>query len=86
MTANHEPTREQLVEWLDRQCAIADEAVGRMRKAEARATALEAALREVLDAHRQPWKHGIDIHIVDATTYAAHRARLDSALVGEEGQ
>jgi hypothetical protein len=35
MTAHVEPTREQLLKWLDDQRAVADEAVGRMAKAEA---------------------------------------------------
>lgn len=52
MTAHVEPTREQLLEWLDRQRAIADEAVGRMAKAEARVEVFQGLLRE--------WQEGLE--------------------------
>lgn len=49
-------------------------------KAVERVTALEAAFVAVLDVHRRPWDHGMDIHITDTVAYAAFRQRLDAVL------
>lgn len=45
---------------------------------------LRALLREVLEWHRCPWKHGASVEVIDLQLHAAWIARIDAALGGRD--
>ena len=55
-----------------------------LHKAERQRDELRALLREVLEWHRCPWKHGASVEVIDLQLHAAWIARLDAALGGRD--